>query len=161
MSTSNIRTLIGLVVITALGWQVWSLVTRPLNQRLQGAYLDRAQQAVTGGDITQARQLLAEANAIRPSDQVQNLSETIDQIAADPYKERSYMTAHGNEARATLLDSVIKDYDTPKAALEAAAKLYAAHEPRLADILLHKATAMDPNYSGVTMMHDYVETIGS
>lgn len=159
--TLRTRTVFGVCVITALGWQVWCITSAPLYDRLQTAYLSQAEQFVVGGDFATAREYLAQTMAIAPNDAAQHLSETIDQIAVDPYQERAYMVAHGNEARAAVLDQVLRDYSTPKDMLIAAVQLYSANEPRLADVLVSKAIAIDPTYSGLEQVKEYANNHAS
>ena len=159
--TLTTRTILGVCIISALGWQVWHVVSAPLHERLQSAYITYAEQSVVNGDFATARAYLAQATAIAPSDAAQQLVMTIDQIAVDPYQERAYMVAHGNEARAAVLDQVLQDYSTPKDMLIAAAQLYSVNETRLADTLLNKAIAIDPSYSGIDPVKEYAKNHAS
>lgn len=154
-------TIIGLVVVSLLGWQVWSAVKNPLQAQLYQAYLQQVDVAMAAGDWSTARNWLADAKALKTTTNgaVSEKEQQIDRLTTDPSAERDFMVKNGNTDRSEVLNIVLDTYQTPKETLAAAGVLLSKRETRLAKIMIAQAAQQDQNYSGVRIMNDYAAQI--
>lgn len=160
MNISKLYIIGGIFVVTLLGWQVWGMAKKPLNERLYTAQLAQVDQEMKLGEWAKAQDALKSAASLGlHSDVIIQKQQQIESISSSAEIERSYMKQVGNLERVTLLDQVLNDYSNPKEMLDAAGYLLSRRELRLAQILIDQAAQTDPNYSGLDQINNYAKTI--
>lgn len=153
-----LRLLTAFTITTVLIWRVAGVVAQPVHARAAANYLALAERQMTQADWEAARQSLNKAADYKGDAlQVAQMRANLDRVSNDLFAERDYLISVGNSHRAELLVRLLDDYDSPKALLDEALQMFISGEERYAAVMLERARALDPTYSGLTQVEEYFQ----
>lgn len=146
-------------LITVIAFMGFNILTKPLQQKLATNYVDLAKKDVSLAKFDDALDDLQSAQNYLDtnSEEVAQLTIEINRAQEDLFAERDLLKEYGNGVKVALLEQALQDYETPKEMLTAAIELYQQGEYRYAQILLTRAEKVDPGYSGLATIRDYLK----